>query len=144
MKNNVNKITKFIKQHLGITLGACCGIVVLIVVIVALSAGGGSSEKWGKGITNDIPLPDGIKATSVNVSETHAAAYFEDVSSDEVNEYIALVEEKCGVAFESQKFPRSTSFNDKLIVVHYNVTEKKLSITVAAKGDNEVISGESE
>jgi hypothetical protein len=85
-------------------------------------------------------MPSGLDATSVKVSETHAAAYFEDVSSEEVSEYLTLIEEKCDVVFENERFPRSAVCDDKIIAIHYNVTEKKLSVTVAAKGDNQPIS----
>lgn len=81
----------------------------------------------------------GKDRTSVQVTETYASAYFENVSSEEVAEYISEVEEKCDVTFSSERFPRSAVLEDKIIVVHYNVTETKLSVTVAAKGDHETI-----
>ncbi len=134
MKKVFDNIFDFSKKHFAITFGAVAVLVVLVIVIITVAAGG--ADKWGKGITAGVPMPSGLDAVSVKISETHAAAYFEDVSSEEVSDYIALVEDKCDVVFEGERFPRSASLEDKIIVIHYNVTEKKFSVTVAAKGDN--------
>ena len=137
MKSFLKKIVNFAKDHFGLTLGILSVSIVAIVILTTILSGGTqASGRWGKGITKGIPMPDDIKSVSVNVSDSYAAAYFEDVSSEEVSEYISLIEDKCDVVFTNDRFPRSAVSEDKIIVIHYNVTEKKLSVTVAAKGDN--------
>lgn len=141
MKSILDKASGFAKKHFALTLGVLAILIVIIIVVITIVSGGGeTSDKWGKGITKGVPMPSGLNAASVKVSETHAAAYFEDVSSEEVSEYVTLIEEECDVVFENERFPRSAVCDDKIIVIHYNVTEKKLSVTVAAKGDNQAIS----
>ena len=140
MKKGFNSIYDFAKKNFALTLGTCAALIIVVVVVVALAANGSGNGKWGRGVTSGVPMPSGLDASSVNVTKNHAAAYFEDVTGEEVSAYIELVEDKCDVVFESDRFPRTAELDDKIIVIHYNVTEKKLSVTVAAKGDNEAVS----
>lgn len=141
MKNAFDKFCGYAKKNPMLVLGMVAAVVVILTVVIVIALGGDSKpNKWGKGITSGVPMPSGLDAASVKIEESYASAYFEDVSSEEVSDYIALVEEKCDVVFENERFPRSAICDDKIIVIHYNVTEKKLSVTVAAKGDNEPVS----
>ena len=143
MKKTFDKISDFAKKHFAVTLMILAVLIIAIIVVITVAFGGNKTPgKWGKGITEGVPMPSGIDAVSVKISDNHAAAYFENVTSEEVSEYISLVEEECDVVFEQSRFPCSAVCGDKIIAIHYNVTEKRLSVTVAAKGDNEPISGD--
>lgn len=116
-------------------IAAVC--VVLVVSLLLIISGCGSDYKWGKGITEGIPLPQDMSAASTSGNENSAAAYFENVSSEAASAYISLIESECGVKFQKDGFPKTAVFGERIIVVHYNVTKTELSVTVAAKGNND-------
>ncbi len=140
MKDKLNKALDFIKKYkLAFSVGVAIAVVLIVVLIIVAVSGASDDEQgsrydWGEGVTDGIP-EFSAKTDSVNVSSKHAAAYYSEITSEQVNEYIALVEKECGVKFEGEKYPRSAVLEDKIIVIHYNVTEMNFSVTVAAKGD---------
>ncbi len=119
------------KKHLGVA------VVCLFLMLAFVLSGCDSNYKWGKDITEGIPLPQDMKAVSTNGDENYAAAYFEGVSSEAAAEYASLLESECGIEFTNDNYPRSAIHGERIIVLHYNVTEMKLSVTVAAKGNND-------
>ena len=56
-------------------------------------------------------------------------------SVTQINEYIKLLERECKIKFDGEKYPRKAIMGDKIIVIHYNVTEMNFSVTVASTGD---------
>ena len=124
------------KRNLGITAGAVALIVVLIIVIIAWP----SEEqeiKWGEGITEGIPSFSS-EYNAFRADDSYMTAYYTDVTTEQVTEYASKLETDCGIQFNSDKYPRSAIYNDRIIVIHYNVTEKKLSVTVSLQGDNTI------
>ena len=147
-----NKITEFIKTK-PIIAWAVGTVAVALVVALAVSAvffavgsdesevseGGFADMKWGEGITEGIPefSPSSDTAKSVKGNETSVSAYFSEVTGEQVNAYTLLIEEQCGIKFSSDKYPRLAIFGDRIIAIHYNVTEMKMSVTVVKNGDTD-------
>lgn len=138
------KLINFAKTHtvLSCVIGSAVAalIISLIVTAVAVSVinsakGGDGSEinagevDWGKGITADIPEFSG-KLQSSEGTESYAAVYYTEVTGEQASEYIALIEQECGVKFTGELYPRSAVYGDRIIAVHYSVTEMKMSVTV--------------
>lgn len=122
------------KQTLGITIGAVVLVLALIITVIAWPSGEKEIE-WGEGITEGIPsFSDNY--SSFSSDESYMTAYYTDVTSEQINEYLSKLENDCGIKFNSDKYPRSAIYNDKIIAIHYNVTEKKFSVTVSLQGDN--------
>ena len=140
MKDKLNKVLDFIKEYKTAFIIGVALLAVLITVLIIVNgedeteAENRSDYKWGEGITEGIP-EFSQKPDSVNVSKTNAAAYYSSVKSEQINEYIKLLERDCKIKFESEKYPRSAVMGNKIIVIHYNVTEMNFSVTVASKGD---------
>ncbi len=122
------------KLALGITIGVAVLLVALIVVIIVVPD---STEElqWGEGVTKGLP-PFSDNYSSFHGDESYMAAYYTDVTTEQINEYISKLEKDCGIKFNSDKYPRSAMYDDKILVIHYNVTEKKFSVTVSLQGDN--------
>ncbi len=133
-----NKVLAFFKKNriAAISVAAAAAVIV-VAVIVVLSFGGDSDNtsesKWGYGITESIPEFDGDCDRIDKSGSGYCVAYYSDVTGDEVSEYISELEEKCNITFNSDKYPRSAVYGDRIIAVHYNVTEKKFSVTVVSK-----------
>lgn len=90
--------------------------------------------EWGEGPSNGIPEFEGT-AYSVDIPENgnYAAAYYKEVTGEQINAYAAELEEKLGVSFQGTKYPRSAISGEKIIVLNYNVTEMLFSVTVIDK-----------
>ena len=148
-----DKILNFIKNNALLSCVICAFVVALITSIIVAAimmpdsgtgensdALNGESEtalrriNWGDGITKDIPRfsvePELVEATSES-----AAAYYMGVTSEQIAEYVALLERELGIEFSSDKYPRSAVWGDKIIAIHYNVTEMNFSVTVAKASD---------
>ncbi len=79
-------------------------------------------------------LPEFFKSPdSVDVSDGYAAYYYSDVTENDVSEYVSKLEKELGVKFENEIYPKTADCGDKIIAIHYGVTEKRLSVTVAEK-----------
>lgn len=119
---------------LGITISVAVLLVVLVIVIIALPNDNQELE-WGEGITEGIPSFSS-EYNAFRADDSYMTAYYTDVTTEQITEYAQKLESDCGIKFNSDKYPRSAAYNDKIIVIHYNVTEKKLSVTVSLQGDN--------
>lgn len=122
------------KLALGITIGVAVALLALIIIIIALPDKT-EDVSWGEGVTEGIPSFSN-EYSSFRSDESYMTAYYTDVTTEQINEYISKLENDCGIKFNSDKYPRSAIYNDKLIAIHYNVTEKKFSVTVSLQGDN--------
>lgn len=104
-----------------------------VIVLIAVFAGNSEAPQeefeWGDGITEGIPeFAQEYKACAGN--ESHRAFYYENVSVAQVEEYTALIEAECNIQFSSDKYPRFAKHGDVSVVIHYNVTEMKMSVTL--------------
>ena len=110
--------------------------VVLVCVLRSDTAERDDEDKpdWGMGITENIPCFS-EKMDNFTCTDDYAAAYYSNVSSEQVEEYTARISEACGIQFQGQKYPRTAVYGDRIIALHYNVTEMRFSVTVARAGD---------
>ena len=126
-----SKCIEFIKKYRYIIIGAAAILAILLLVLLLIPSGDKEEiAVWGEGITENIPEFDG--RAEIESGEGYTAAYYENVSGEQVEEYSKKLESVCGIEFSSNKYPRSAVYGDKMIVIHYNVTEMKLSVTVTA------------
>lgn len=112
-------------------IAAVAVMVIVLVLVFALGGNGGEQNdiSWGSGLTESVPEFDG-EAVAFESGEGYAAAYYNNVTSEQVEAYTERIETECGTEFSSDKYPRSAIAGDKIIVIHYNVTEMKMSVTV--------------
>lgn len=129
------KITEFIKSHAVLVICIVAVAVTAVIAICVTSLGSEESQSmsgWGEGITEGIPQFDGVADDFTSEKQSYAAAYYSNVTGEQVSAYTEKIEIECGVEFGSDKYPRSAVYGDRIIVIHYNVTEMKLSVTVAS------------
>ena len=88
--------------------------------------------QWGDGVTEGIP-EFSSDADNIEHSDEFAAAYYSNVKGERAEEYISLVEKECGVRFQGRQYPLTADLTDRIIAIHYNVTEMNFSVTVAKK-----------
>ena len=146
IKKLIARCVEFIKNHKKQSIVAAAvllAVTVAIILILVISSNGGSQEtqgedtlKWGMGITENIPSFS-ENADHVEQSEAFVAAYYSNVTSEQVAEYVAKLDEQCGIKFENEHYPRSAVLEDKVIAIHYNVPEMRFSVTVVAKNTEE-------
>jgi len=80
-----------------------------------------------------IELPAFVKPPlSAEKGEEYIAEYYDGVTDDQVSEYISLLEVELGVDFTDSEYPRVASADGAKIIIHYNSTESKMSVTVVA------------
>ncbi len=142
LKKLALQLIQFIKSHKkeSIIVAAAVIAVTIAIISVCLLFSGDRTEKeegesdfsWGTGLTEGIPCFS-ENAVSLEEGESFVAAYYSDVTSEQVASYVAKLDEECGIKFESDHYPRSAVLEDKVIAIHYNVTEMRFSVTVAAK-----------
>ena len=141
IKPIVNKVIDYINDHkkgAALVSSACLIAVATIILICVYASGDGRRSRepdetgWGNGITEDIPCFS-EDADSFKLTDEYAAAYYSDVKGEQVEEYVEILAEKCGVKFESDKYPRSAVLGDRIIALHYNVTEMHFSVTVTLR-----------
>ncbi len=138
IKTTKTKTVEFVKTNVALSVGIAALVLAIVVFIVIACMGGNAPNgDWGKGLTEGIPAFSG-EYTSLESSDNFTAAYYSDVTSGQIDEYVSKLENDCGIKFGSNLYPRSASYNDKLVVLHYNVTEKKFSVTVSLKGDSTI------
>lgn len=138
------KIINFIKSHTFLSCVALAFVVALItsIIVAAVMAPSDNDDgydddttqaahdiKWGSGLTKDVPAFSGEAVNTVG-TDSYAAAYYKNVTSEQVAQYTALLESELGVTFSSEKYPRSAVWGEKIIAIHFNVTEMKMSVTV--------------
>lgn len=138
------KILDFLKKNYILVICAACVVIALAALITAIassrneSAESGSSvcsAEWGTGLTENIP-EFSEKAVKITATSVSTAAYYENVSGEQISEYIKTLESECGIVFSGGGFPRSAIFGEKIVTVHYNATEKRFSVTVAASDNS--------
>lgn len=136
---NIKTVIRFLKKNY---IPICAALAVLIIGITVLAlvfSGGedGASESepdtlWGSGLTENIPaFSQGCD--DIDIGEGYVAAYYENVMSEKVGEYAKLLETELAVSFSKDKYPYVAEYGDKIIALHYNVTEMRFSITVTEK-----------
>ncbi len=108
-------------------------IFLLLLTLTAVLCGCSEQKPkdgWGTGITQGIPEFDHV-SESYTVSEdgSYAVAYYNNVSGDEIAKYLSTLAES-GINLKSGVYPASAILEDKIITVHYNVTEMLFSVTV--------------
>jgi hypothetical protein len=153
-----NKILEFIKEKPILSTVIICAVVALVISVTASLIIGAVMKKdnsrpddssdeiqrtveWGKGITEGIPEFKGNMEDSKSTG-AFAAVYYINVTGEQVKDYIALVESQCGITFSNESgYPRSAIYGEKLIAIHYNVTEMQMSVTIT-KNENNIHSGE--
>ena len=104
----------------------------ILTLSLALCGCGESAVKngWGNGLTKDIPEFDHqLESFTQAENGGYAAAYYKNVSGEEIAQYISALAES-GIVLESGVYPASAILEDKIITVHYNVTEMLFSVTV--------------
>lgn len=141
LKKLVSKLIQLIKAHKkeSVIIAAVVLAVVTVITVVCVVSANNKAEKensesdfsWGAGLTENIPCFS-ENADSFKYGEGFAAAYYSNVTGEQVASYTARLEEY-GIKFESDHYPRSAVLEDKVIAIHYNVTEMRFSVTVAAK-----------
>lgn len=128
------KIKEFINRRLTYVICGGALLTTAIVVIIFLVLGGKDGvNNETEGIMHGIPEFSGECCASDTDFENYTALYYESVTSEQVAEYVSKIENECGVEFSGAKYPRCAVYGERLITIHYNVTEKKLSVTVTNK-----------
>lgn len=141
MTDKLTKIINTLKRHIAaFSCLAALFLTVLIVVAVFSFAEEEASEAgdWGDGITEGIPaFRPGTEELVFGGDGSYAAAYYSEVTGEQAETYIAALEAECGIAFGGAQYPRTAVYGEKLIAIHYNATEMKLSVTVTLKNIGE-------
>lgn len=141
MKEKISQILASLKKNLTVT--ACVALVFLVIIVLVAVFSTAEEEvqgnaEWGDGITEGIPEFDGENGEfAFGDADRYAAAYYKSVSSEQTKEYIKLLEDELSVEFTDGEFPKSAIYGEKIIALHYNITEMTFSVTVAKKGDSE-------
>ena len=89
-------------------------------------------------LTKDIPEFRGEYENMVFASDS-VAAYYSAVTSEEIAEYVQKLYDECGIDLNGEIYPRAAVYGERIIVLHYNVTEREFSVTVAVNGEEELI-----
>lgn len=141
IKQAVDKITTLInnnKRAFTVTATALLAVVAVTILVCTMAfnnVDNGEPEngaQWSSGITQNIPAFSD-NAEKIEHNEKSTAAYYSNVKSEDVAKYIERLGEECGVKFEGRQYPKTATFEDKIIAIHYNVTEMRFSVTVAQK-----------
>lgn len=146
MKDKLLQILSAAKRNIKVTASVASVFLVVIILVAIFSdsnANGGtpSEFRWGDGITEGIPAFTGENAVfDAGENGEYAVAYYENVTGEGASVYIAKLEKELGVHFGKNGYPRVAEYGEKLIAVHYNVTEMTFSVTVTAKSNGEISS----
>ena len=138
----IKKAIRFFKKNYIPVLVALSALLIGIVALVIALSGDSEepddtesvAQKWENALT------EGISAFSeghvnLDIGESYVAAYYEHVESAKVSEYVTTLENELGVSFSKEKFPYTAGYGDKIIAIHYNMTEMRLSVTVTEKSN---------
>ena len=126
------KALNFLKKYKYYAIGVIVLLAVIITIVCIVASNGKSDEsdaKWGDGLSKGIPHFIG-RGEVVTSGDGYIAAYYNDVSSESIEEYVLKLESTLKIDFEGEKFPRTAIYGGKIITLHYNVTEMKFSVTV--------------
>lgn len=140
MKEKLIGFLSAVKRNITVT--ACVALVFLVIILLvaifseAEDAGTAQSFDWGDGITEGISAFTGEnERLDADENGRYAAAYYTNVTGESAESYIAKLESELNIQFSENGYPRVATYGEKLIAVHYNVTEMTFSVTVTAKGD---------
>lgn len=122
-------------EHRKAVLTAVILIAVVIIIIAVVSSAKHSNSQaestWrGSPLTESIP-EFAQNADSIKITKTSAAAFYSEVSSSDIAQYVERLRDDCGVDLSGEGFPRSAVYGDRVIALHYNYTDRKFSVTVA-------------
>lgn len=131
----------FKKNYIPVLVALSALIIVIVVLVIALSSGSEEPDdtesvapKWENALTDGIPaFSEGY--VNLDIGESYVAAYYERVESATVSEYVKTLENELGVSFSKEKFPYTAVYGEKIIALHYNVTEMRFSVTVTEKSN---------
>ncbi len=139
----MEKILEIIKKC-GYTIAV--SVLVISIAMTSLALAGCETEEEGDKDHSETEsassesIPEfSKKPEAIDQAENgeYVAYYYNDVTSEQVSEYVALLEKELKISFKSEIYPKTAVYGEKLIAIHYNVTEKKLSVTIAEKEYNE-------
>lgn len=126
------KLLQLLKKYKYYLIGALV-LLAIIITVIAIIAGGGKNDeddvKWGDGISKGIPRFD-VKGETVVSGDGYLTAYYKNVSGDSIDAYVEKLEATLKIDFGGDIYPRTAIYGDKIITLHYNVTEMKFSVTV--------------
>ncbi len=136
--DNLKKLINENKKKFTVMVAAFLAIVAITILVCTFTLGNKGVEEtendfgWGQGLTQGIPQFS-QEAERIQQDENFVAVYYNNVKSDDVAKYIELLGEECGVKFEGRQYPKTATLDDKIIAIHYNVTEMRFSVTIAKK-----------
>ena len=105
-KKHIAELVSLIKSHKkeSVIVAASVFAVAVVIILVCVFCFGGSepekqdnNEKWGTGLTENIPEFSG-NADSVRRGNGYVAAYYSNVTGEEITEYLETLAE-CGIEF---------------------------------------------
>ncbi len=138
----MEKILEILKKY-GYTVGIVLVALILAILVIGFNACGKKDEPEESSKTQTeyyCEIPEFSKNpdnTDSPENGGYTAFYYSDVSGEQVTEYIALLEKELKIKFNSNVYPKTAIYGEKIIAIHYNVTEKRLSVTIAEKEYNE-------
>jgi len=117
--------------------GAVVVIAAVVAAIVLSAIRSGSETEWGKS-----PLASGlpeISAAAAEYSDTDGAfaAYYSGVTLARAEEYARELEAATGKSFSGKSYPRVLNDENRIITLHMNISENKLSVTVIGDATQE-------
>ncbi|MBO4276769.1 MAG: hypothetical protein J5925_00040 [Clostridia bacterium] len=138
MKSNIlPALREFAANRKKELTAVLCAVLILGLVLAsvwAVSERRKDPSGWDNSkLTEGIPEFPG-EPYSFTEAGVSCAAYYEDVSGEEIFEYAALLKERCGIDLTSGAFPRAAEYGERTIILHYNVTEKYFSVTITGNG----------
>lgn len=142
VKNILNNIKNWAlnnRKHAIITFSAIIAAIIIVVSVVLIfnkESRQAETEKfhWGDGITQNIPqMSETDGTTDFSENGNSATLYYTNITTEQVNAYIIQIESQLGIRFQGDAYPRSAIYGDKIIAIHYNVTEMNFSITITTK-----------
>ncbi len=129
----------------------CAAVVLIVIAFVCVAcniinnatesqnASSESSEavlEWGSGMTENIPVFSGEIISQEIKENGYCAVYYSNATLEQVENYINQLEAQLSVDFgENERFPKTALWNHKLITLHYDSAEMKLSVTITEKSN---------
>ncbi|MBR5286879.1 MAG: hypothetical protein IKU30_08285 [Clostridia bacterium] len=143
MKEKLKGFLSAVKRNITVTASVAAVFLVIIILVAVFSEAEEASTakefNWGDGITEGICAFTGEnERLDADENGKYAAAYYTNVTGESVDGYIARLESELNIQFGENGYPRVADCGERLIAVHYSVTEMTLSVTVTAKGDNAI------
>ncbi len=134
------KILDKLKAHAKTVIFAAITVFVVVLIIVAAARRENKTDWASSPVTSDIPEFTAASG-EIEFGEGFAVGYYENVTSAQIAEYESLLAEKLGIVFPPKEYPCAKEYDGRLIILHYNVTEKNFSVTVT-KTDKDTVSEE--